>query len=152
MADPPPRPRRTRRYALALVTVLLALIAVPALATNAYALTRCGATYRVAAFWPPPPTDTPGFQAEIIVTNTGSVKTTGWRIDLVMPVGFITVTSVWNATRVPNRPTDFENASYNAVLNPGGSTSFGFIAVRATPGTKMTPNQFWCTAYSLETG
>jgi cellulose binding protein with CBM2 domain len=151
MADQPTPPRRIRRYALGLVTVLLALFAVPVLATNAYALTSCGATYRVPLFWPPPPTATPGFQAEIVVTNTGSVKTTGWRINLVMPVGFVAVRSYWNATKVPGRPSDFENVSYNGVLNPGGSTTFGFIAERATPGTKMTPNQFFCTAYSLET-
>jgi hypothetical protein len=150
MADQSPRPRRTRRYALGLVAVLLALFAVPVAATNAYALTRCSATYRVVSFWPPPPTDTAGFHAEITVTNTGSVKTTGWRVDMTMPLGFVAVTQYWNATRVPPRPADFENMSFNAVINPGGSTSFGFIARQSGPGMKRTPDQFFCTAYSLE--
>ncbi|GLI01865.1 cellulose binding domain-containing protein [Phytohabitans aurantiacus] len=149
MTERPTRPRRTRRLALGVTAVLLALFAVPVAATNAYAVTRCDATYRVVAFWPPPPTNTAGFQAEITVTNSGSVKTTGWRIELTMPVGFITVTSYWNATKVPPRPADFENMSHNGVLNPGGSTSFGFIAVNVA-GSKRTPNQFFCTAYSLE--
>lgn len=144
--------RRVRRPALGLVAALLALFAVPVAATNAYALTRCDATYRVVTHWPPKDGHPAGFQAEIKVTNSGSVKTTGWRIEMTMPVGFITVTGYWNATKVPPRPADFENASYNGVLNPlGGSTTFGFIAVH-NHGSKRTPDQFFCIAYSHETG
>lgn len=149
MTEQSTRPRRTRRLALGVTAVLLALFAVPVAATNAYALTQCEATYQVVTHWPPKDGHPAGFQAAIQVTNTGTVKTTGWRIELTMPVGFITVTGHWNATKVPPRPTDFENVSYNGVLNPmgAGTTSFGFTAVHQH-GTKRTPNQFFCIAYS----
>jgi hypothetical protein len=150
MTERPTRPRRTRRLALSLTAVLLALVAVPVAATNAYALTRCEATYQVVSAWPPKDGHPAGFQASIQVTNTGTVKTTGWRIELTMPAGFITVTGHWNATKVPPRPADFENVSYNAALNPlGGTTSFGFTAVHQY-GSKRTPDRFVCIAYSPE--
>jgi hypothetical protein len=45
--------------------------------------------------------------------------------------------------------SDFQNLSFNGVLNPGGgSTEFGFTARRATPSTPTTPLNFSCTAYA----
>jgi hypothetical protein len=129
------RRRRVRRYALWLVAPLLALAAVPVFATAAQAVTRCTATYRVVAFWPPP-AGQPGFQAAVTVTNNGTTKTSGWRIDMTMQTGvLLPIGPSWNAALVPGRVSDFENLSYNGVLNPGGATDFGFIARRATPST-----------------
>jgi hypothetical protein len=148
MADQPVRRRRVRRFALWLAAPLLALAAVPVFATAAQAVTRCTATYRVVAFWPPPG-GSPGFQAAVTVINNGTTKTSGWRIDMSMPTGvFVPIRTAWNATLVPGRVSDFENMSFNGVLNPGASTEFGFIAQRVYSSTPMTPLSFYCIAYA----
>jgi hypothetical protein len=148
MTDQQVRRRRVRRYLPWLVAPLLALASVPVLATAAQAVTRCTATYRVVRAWPPP-AGQPGFQAAVTVTNNGTTKTSGWRIDLTMQTGvLLPISQYWNATLVPGRVSDFENMSFNGVLNPGGSAEFGFIALRATPSVPMTPLTFFCTAYA----
>jgi hypothetical protein len=148
MADQRVRHRRVRRYAPWLVAPLLALATVPVLATAAQAATSCTATYRVVWFWPPPAGQA-GFQAAVTVTNNGTTKSSAWRVDMTMQTGvLLPIRSYWNAALVEGRVSDFQNVSFNGVLNPGSSTEFGFTAGRATPSTPMTPRTLSCTAYA----
>jgi hypothetical protein len=74
-----------------------------------------------------------GFQLGFTVTNAGSTPTTGWHVDFLWP-GTQTVSQIWSATDTQTgAAVDVTNASYNGVLAPAGSTTFGLIGTGAVP-------------------
>lgn len=69
-----------------------------------------------------------GLTDNVTVTNTGSSAINGWKLSFTL-AGGQTVTNAWNATISPSSGTvSATNLSYNAVIPPGGSTSFGYQA------------------------
>jgi hypothetical protein len=107
----------------------------PSTSPSAVAGKQCTATYRTTSSW------SGGFQGEVTVTNTGTVATTGWSVDLTYP-GTVPITQSWNGTlTVSGSTATVRNASYNGVLQPGQSTAFGFLG----NGTPTTPT-LTCTA------
>jgi len=67
-----------------------------------------------------------GHQAEIKVTNTGPVKVDKWRVELTFPTAPINP-SVWSAEKVAagQNTIIYSNLSWNNVIAPGQSVSFG---------------------------
>lgn len=75
------------------------------------------------------PTWATGFNADIVITNTGPTAITGWTVAFDLPVsGF---SNAWNATEGASTATrkTFTNVSTNAKINAGSSRSFGFTAI-----------------------
>ncbi|MFL6145254.1 MAG: peroxidase family protein [Labedaea sp.] len=102
--------------------------------------TSCRVTYTVTNQW-----DT-GFQVSQNITNTGSVPITNWTERFTFANGQ-QVTQLWNGvvTQDQNR-VPAQNASWNAVINPGQTIQdVGFTATR-TGSTNARP-----TAISLNT-
>jgi len=70
-----------------------------------------------------------GFTTSVTITNTGSSPINGWELTFTLPSGQ-SVVSAWNATISPSSgQVTARNVSYNALIPPGGSTSFGFQGV-----------------------
>jgi glucose/arabinose dehydrogenase/chitodextrinase len=81
----------------------------------------------------------------VTVTNTGTATTNGWAVTVALPAGH-TVTGSWNAAvSVSGQTVTIRNASYNARLAPGQSTTFGFQAGRPNGNTEV-PSGYLCTA------
>jgi hypothetical protein len=80
------------------------------------------AAYRVVNSWPG------AFQAEVVVTNTGSAALTGWTVTLTFSTG-LTITQMWSGSYTQSGNTvTIRNVDYNGNLGPNASTSLGFIA------------------------
>lgn len=91
----------------------------------------CTATYRIANQWQD------GFQAEVTVTNTGSTAANGWRVSWTFADGQ-RITQIWNGTLAAGGPdVTVTHVGWNALLTPGASTAFGFLA--SWNGTNSTP-------------
>ncbi|MEV4513828.1 cellulose binding domain-containing protein [Dactylosporangium sp. NPDC049525] len=83
---------------------------------------RCAATYRVISQWGG------NFQGEVAVQNTSATASTGWTATFTF-TGGQQVSQAWNTTVSQSGATvTARNVTYNGVLAPGGSTSFGFLA------------------------
>jgi hypothetical protein len=136
MVDQPFRSRRIHRYMLWLVAALLPVLAVPAFASSASAAISCTAEYRKVIDWGPPDTAESGFQGEMTVTNRGTARSIAWFVAMVLPEG-VTIEAAWNATLVPDTVSEYRNMSFNGVVGPGRSITFGFIASR--PGVDTPP-------------
>lgn len=68
-----------------------------------------------------------GYQMAVKVTNQGSAPIT-WSVTLTVDGK---ITDLWNASSVPaGAKTTFTGKDFNAVLDPGASTSFGFVATK----------------------
>ncbi|WP_433200549.1 cellulose binding domain-containing protein [Dactylosporangium sp. CS-047395] len=94
----------------------------------------CTAAYRSVGSWPG------GFQGEVTVT-AGSRAVTGWTVRWTL-TGGQSITQVWNGTvTTSGSSVSVSNATYNATLPAGGSTTFGFLA----GGNASTP-VLSCTA------
>jgi hypothetical protein len=80
----------------------------------------CHVAYTKSSEWPG------GFTANVVVNNTGTSAVNGWTVGFSFP-GDQKVTNAWNATVTQSgTAVTATNASYNAAIPPGGSTSFGF--------------------------
>jgi cellulase/cellobiase CelA1 len=91
----------------------------------------CSATYRLVNSWGG------GFQGEVTVTNTGSTATTSWTVTMTFANGQ-QLTQIWGGrTSQTASPYTVTPESWNAVLQPNGSTAFGFLASWA--GTNNPP-------------
>jgi acetylxylan esterase len=79
----------------------------------------CHVTYTKSSEW------AGGFVANLTVNDTGTSAISGWTVTFTFP-GDQKITSAWSAsvTQSGARVTA-TNATYNAVISPGGSTSFG---------------------------
>ncbi|GEC03715.1 chitin-binding protein [Streptomyces spinoverrucosus] len=68
-----------------------------------------------------------GYQSEVTVTNTGDVPMLGWMVDWTLPSGQ-RVESLWNGTPTYNgQAVMVHNAGWNGSLDPGESTTFGYV-------------------------
>ena len=116
----------------AVATVLVTAVTLPMLLappTAGATAASCAATYRIASQW------SGGFQAEIQVTNTGTVPLTGWRLVWSYTDGE-QVTQGWNATVTHDGSTvTATNAAFNANLAPAGSTTIGLLGT-GRPGSQ----------------
>jgi hypothetical protein len=85
-----------------------------------------------------------GFTADVAIANTGSSAINGWTLTWTWP-GNQQVTSAWNATVTQSgTQVTARNASYNAAIAAGASTSFGFQA--SYSGTNTAPPRSPSTA------
>jgi O-glycosyl hydrolase len=67
-----------------------------------------------------------GFVASVTITNTAATPVSGWTLTFTFP-GDQHVTNAWNGTvSQSGENVTITNASYNATIAPGGSTSAGF--------------------------
>ncbi|MFC7484652.1 cellulose binding domain-containing protein [Luedemannella flava] len=103
----------------------------------------CAVTYTIQSTWPG------GFQAEIRIRNTGTVPIDPWSLIFNFPNGQ-QISQIWNATRTQSGSTvTAAGLSWNRLIPPGGSASFGFIGTWTgtnAPPTLFTVNGTPCTS------
>jgi acetylxylan esterase len=89
-----------------------------------------------------------GFVASLTVGNTGTSPISGWKLAFTFP-GDQKITNAWNATVSQiGKGVTATNASYNATISPGGSTSLGLQGTWASNDTApsgFTVNGTACT-------
>ena len=104
--DPVPAARRGERHASP--------------PTGSAAPVACSAAYSLTNTWPG------GFQAQIVLTNTGSSTISPWTLTWTFP-GDQKITSMWTATYTQSgENVTAANEPYNATIAPGGSVTIGF--------------------------
>jgi cellulose 1,4-beta-cellobiosidase len=88
----------------------------------------CSAAYSVVNSWQG------GFQAQVVVTNTGGASKNGWRLAWTFP-GDQRITQLWNGSYTQSgAAVSVTNASYNGTLAPGATTTVGFTAAASSTG------------------
>ncbi|MFD3162558.1 cellulose binding domain-containing protein [Herpetosiphon sp. NSE202] len=123
-----------RRWMLAtgLVTALIGTIKSPI--TNAQAGLSCQVNYAITNQWGS------GFQADVVVRNTGTSVINGWTVAWSTPSGQ-QINQAWNATVSQNgSQVSAKNVDWNASIAAGGNQSFGFTAT--TTGSLAVPSSF----------
>jgi Glycosyl hydrolase family 12/Cellulose binding domain len=104
-------------------------------ATTPPASSACTGTYSVVNSW------SGGFQAQVVVTNTGSGTLNGWQLGWTFPDSD-TISSLWNGTYTQSGSNvTVTNASYDGTLAPGATATVGFTAT----GNSGTPSSVTCT-------
>lgn len=104
----------------------------------------CAVTYRMASQWPG------AFQAEVTVRNISGALVEGWTLRWRFADGQ-TVTQMWNATPAQDGATvSVTNASYTALITPGGTVSFGFNG--AARGANTAPTLFTLNGAACRAG
>ncbi|MEU1702769.1 cellulase family glycosylhydrolase [Streptomyces pseudogriseolus] len=92
----------------------------------------CAVGYRVTGEWPG------GFQAEVVVRNTGSAAVDGWTLRWTFPAGQ-RITSLWGGTATQSgAEVSVAAAPYTATIPPSGSVSLGFTGTRSAAGADPT--------------
>jgi cellulose 1,4-beta-cellobiosidase len=82
----------------------------------------CSAVYSLVGSWPG------GYQAQVVVTNTGSGTLNGWQLGWEFP-GSEDITNLWNGTYTQSgTQVTVNNASYDGALAPGATATVGFTA------------------------
>ncbi len=100
----------------------------------------CAARYQVVESW------NGGFKGLVTVRNSGRAEVTGWTVSWPTPAG-TSIDDLWNGKLARTGATSaIVNAEWNAVLKPGESTTFGFIALarggnRGMPVTDCRPGE-----------
>lgn len=100
----------------------------------------CAARYQVVNAW------NGGFQGLVTVRNSGRAEVTGWTVSWTTPAG-TSIDDLWNGRLVRTGATSaIANVEWNAVLKPGESTTFGFVALarggnRGMPVTECLPGE-----------
>lgn len=98
---------------------------------------ECVADYRIVNSWPN------GYQVEVTVRDNEGRGLTGWTVRWQLRAGDA-INGLWNGTLARNgAAVTVTNASYNAVIAPGGTTSFGFTA--ATTGSDPVQPAVTCS-------
>ncbi|WP_169524074.1 serine/threonine-protein kinase [Amycolatopsis balhimycina] len=98
----------------------------------------CAARYQVVKSWDG------GFQGLVTVRNSGRAGLAGWTVSWANPAG-TSIDDLWNGTLVRTGSTSaITSAEWNAVLRPGETTTFGFVALarggrRGIPVTDCRP-------------
>ena len=102
----------------------------------------CHVTYTTSSQW------TGGFVANLTISNTGTSAINGWTLGFTFP-GDQKVTNSWNATVAQSGETvTASNASYDAAISPGGSTTLGMQGTWASSDAapaSFTVNGTGCT-------
>lgn len=98
----------------------------------------CTATYSVTSSW------SGGFQAQVVVNNTGGAATHGWTLGWTFPDGQ-RISNSWNGNATQSGSSvSVTNAGYNGALSPGSSATFGFTAT--SNSSDNTPSGVTCSA------
>jgi cellulose 1,4-beta-cellobiosidase len=98
----------------------------------------CRAVYTVGNAW------AGGFQAQIVLSNTGTTATHGWALDWTFP-GDQKISNLWGGTVTQSGANvHVTNASYDGGVAPGSSVTFGFTATSSS--SNNTPSAITCTA------
>src|ERR1700678_4504229 len=110
------------------------------LATNSFSVTLNGGSSTPRPPPPPPPSSgcsaaysvvnswSGGYQAQVVVTNTGSATLNGWQLGWQFPGGE-EITNLWNGTYTQSgTQVTVDNASYDGSLAPGATATVGFTA------------------------
>ena len=127
-----------KRWATFLVSLALATTTAVGMGAPAQAALSCQATFTYTLVF------SGGFTASVGVTNNGTVQTSGWTVRWRFP-NTETVTSFFNANGSQSgKKVTASNVSFNGVISPGGSVSFGLQGTSAT--TAQTPTSVTCTA------
>jgi len=116
------------------------------LATNSFSVNvggsnptpaACTATYSVVNSW------SGGFQAQVVVKDTGSSPKNGWKLAWNFP-GNQQITSLWNGVYTQSgQAVTVTNQSYNGTIPAGGSLTVGFTA--NVTGTNNAPASITCS-------
>jgi glycosyl hydrolase family 12/cellulose binding protein with CBM2 domain len=82
-----------------------------------------------------------GFQAQAVISNTGGTTINGWTLAWTFPApGDQKINNLWNGSYTQTgESVTVRNASYNAVIAPGGTATIGFTA---TDTSNTTPTSF----------
>jgi Glycosyl hydrolase family 12/Cellulose binding domain len=105
--------------------------------TNPAGKGGCSAAYSVTSSWPG------GYQAQVVITDTGSTAISGWTASWTYP-GDQEINNLWNGEYTQSgKQVTVTNASYDGSLNPGGSTTVGFTGTFTSNDT--TPSSAACT-------
>jgi cellulase/cellobiase CelA1 len=97
----------------------------------------CSAAYSVAGRWPG------GFQGQVVVTNTGSAKLSGWQLGWTFP-GRQAINNLWDGSYTQSGGNvTVTSEPYNGALAPGASTTVGFTATYS--GSNTVPPGVSCT-------
>ena len=97
----------------------------------------CAASYALSGSWPG------GFQATVTVRNTGLLPKSSWTVGWTFSGGQ-QVNSLWNGVlSQTGSAVSVRNAAYNGSINPGASTSFGFLG--SWTGTNPVPTALTCS-------
>jgi len=92
----------------------------------------CTGSYSIVNSWPG------GFQAQVVVKNTGSGTLNGWRLGWTFP-GNQAITSLWNGSYTQSGASvSVTNASYDGTLAPGGTATVGFTATGSSASPSVT--------------
>jgi hypothetical protein len=92
----------------------------------------CTGSYSIVNSWPG------GFQAQVVVKNTGSGTLNGWRLGWTFP-GNQAITSLWNGSYTQSGASvTVTNASYDGTLAPGGTATVGFTATGSSASPSVT--------------
>lgn len=96
--------------------------------------TTCSVSYSTPSQW------NNGFTASVRITNTGQNAVNGWTVRWTWPSGQRVVGEGWDATVVNNGTTGAiaSNASWNSVIRPGESVTFGFNGSHTGTNTPPT--------------
>ncbi len=95
----------------------------------------CTATYQITNTWQG------GFQANVVVANTGSTALNGWSVHFTL-AGGQSISNMWNGVNTgTSGAVTVRNASYNGSVAAAGNTSFGFTAT----GTAAPASDVSCT-------
>ncbi|MDG4766473.1 cellulose binding domain-containing protein [Solwaraspora sp. WMMD406] len=113
-----------------LVAVVVGLTVTLMVSTPAQAT---GVTFTQTSVW------STGYVAEVTVTNNYSIPITGWEVGFTLPAGS-TVSSLWNARSAASTPHYIMiNPTWSTTLNPGVSTTFGFVVTGTGTPTFLWP-------------
>jgi hypothetical protein len=98
----------------------------------------CKVVYTVGNSW------AGGFQAQIVLSNTGTTATHGWALDWTFP-GDQKISNLWGGTATQTGANvHVTNASYDGGIAPASSVTFGFTATSSS--SNNTPGTITCTA------
>ena len=123
---------RSRIRAITMAFVLTAVAAISGVVVSASPApadtgAACGATFTVA--WQTPSNSPPDFGATVTVTNNASYTIQTWTVSWTFTAGQTIVAGSpysANVTQAGTTVTATPGGTYNAVLSPGQSTTFGF--------------------------
>jgi endoglucanase len=94
----------------------------------------CSAAYSLTNSW------SGGFQAQVVLTNTGTSPISPWTLTWRFP-GDQTISQMWNATQTQSgEQVTASSESYNATIAPSSSVTIGFTGTYAASDT--TPASF----------
>lgn len=86
----------------------------------------CTGTYSVINSWPG------GFQAQVVVKNTGSSTMNGWRLGWTFS-GDQKINNLWNGAYTQSgRPVTVTSLSYDGTLAPGATATVGFTGTSSS--------------------